>query len=294
MQYLRRLIDSKYLKRIAIVLLGGVCVFLLNEFVRMYEEKEVEEKREADYELSYDVTRTDENTVWKEPKYINLSEMSDNYTIDEGGEYVISGNYAGTLTINTQDQIVHLFMDNVNINASKGAAIEVMSEGKVIITLLEDTENIIKDSPERMEENKSKAALYSESDMTINGSGKLFVYGFYEDGIRTKDRLKILGGQIYVKSKNDGIRGSDGIFLMNSEINVESEGNGIITTNIGKKNKGAIIVDDEEMSVISGKYAIVCVENLYIKKSQVYCKSVVDNLKVDGEAFVEEGCFTNE
>lgn len=294
MQYLKKLCDRKYVDRMGLTLFALGCVYLLSACTDVDINKHEKVNSDTEVMIEYDITKADGNITWNNPVYINLSEISEGYVIEEGGEYVISGASEKTLIIDAQDQMVKLFFDNVEIHASHGAAVNVLSASKVIITLLEGTENFLEDSPKKRHAEEGTAALYSVSDLTINGSGTLFVYGYYEDAIRTRDVLKILGGDVSVKSKQDGIRGSDGIYLINSSVSIESEGNGIVTTNIGKTNKGAVIIDSEKLSIVSGKYAVVCSENLYVKESDIFFKSVIADTQVDGKVFAEEGSFFNE
>lgn len=248
----------------------------------------------TEQEMVYEITRADNTVVWNEPEYLDLSGVEGSYIIADGGEYVLSGQSENTLFIDAEDQMVHLYFDNLQIEAKEGAAVEVRSASKVIVTLLAGTSNILQDSPAKRDENKGKAAFYSTADVTVNGSGKMQVYGYYDDGIRTRDVLKILGGEISVRAKGDGIRGNDGIYLMHSELEIQSGGNGIVTRNNGKRNRGIIVVKEEKLSIISGKYAIACAGNFYVNGSSIFMNSVFDNMRVDGEIYAEEGSFENE
>ena len=294
MEYLRRWLNNRLKKGLVLTLMFVTCVCAMCACADLnnIEQNDTVSKEQVSGE--YEITKADQTIEPERPKYINLSETSGNYVIQDGGEYVISGESKYTLVIDAQDQMVKLFLDGVKISVSEGAAINVVSASKVIIILMDGTKNVMENSPQKKVTDESSAVIYSVADLTINGTGEMSVYGYNEDGIRTKDILKILGGYIYVKAKQDGLRGSDGIFLLNAEIRVESEGNGIVSTNIGKKGKGAIIIDNEKLSIISGEYGIVCAENLYVKNSDVFLKSVIGDMKVEGELFADEGSCSNK
>lgn len=294
MQCLKKLINNNYRKQMIIALTGIIGVLLLVKISEKYEVEFYNEQSQKAEELSYFITKADANTQWVNPNYVDLSSISEKYVIKEGGDYVLSGEYDSTLCIDAQDQIVHLFLDNVSIHSLSGSAIDVVSAGKVIITLVDGTENTLEGAYKEAEKTEKRATLHSETDLTINGDGTLNVYAYYKDAVRTKDILKIVGGNIYAKSKKDGLRGSDGIYLINTDVKIESEGSGIVTTNIGKKNKGAIGIEGAKISIVAGEYGIVCAENLHVNSSDIYCKSIIEDKKVDGEIFIEEGSFTNE
>ena len=82
---------------------------------------------------------------------------------------------------------------------------------KLIVTLAEGTENRISDGAhyvfDQEDEDEPDAALFAKDDLTINGTGSLAVEGNYADGIRGKDNVKIISGEIAVTAVDDGIKG---------------------------------------------------------------------------------------
>jgi hypothetical protein len=91
----------------------------------------------------------------------------------------------------------------------------VVNSEKTIITLAENTENHLTDGEayilEDIDSDEPNAAIFSKSDLTINGSGSLIVKANYNNGIQSKDDLKITEGNINVCAKNDGINVAGGI-----------------------------------------------------------------------------------
>ena len=230
----------------------------------------------------------------EEATVIELSELKESYTIQSGGDYILEGEFARTLYIDAEDQIVHLFMNNVQINSNTGSAICVNSAGKLIITLMNETQNTFIDAHVRTENIKEEATIISNTDITINGNGELFVYGYYEDAIRTKDVLKIIGGNIVIQSKGDGLRGSDGILLCPSNLKVESEETGILTNNAGKNGKGTVEITGGEISIVGGEYAILAQQNLVVRNCRLTGKGVKGRFYVEGKEYIDKECLTDE
>ena len=111
------------------------------------------------------------------------------------------------------------------------SAIYVKQAEKTIVSLEEGTENVLSDGAkyvyENSEEDEPNAALFSKDDLTINGSGKLVVQGNYNDGITSKDQLKITGGTIQIYSADDGIIGRDLLAVKDGTYPYEASGDGM-------------------------------------------------------------------
>lgn len=65
--------------------------------------------------------------------------------IYNGGEYTITGIFNYSVIINTDENVI-LNLDNVSINSSKTAAIANINSGNLVINLLKDTTNTLKDN----------------------------------------------------------------------------------------------------------------------------------------------------
>lgn len=240
-------------------------------------------------EKPFVITRFDREVLWEDGEVINLLEEVEPLVITEGGNYRITGHTTKGLAVDAEDQNVHLFLDNVVIDAMSGPAIWVRSAGKVVITLMDGSQNILSDYPSLNDEENVDAALFCVSDLTINGNGALEVCGYHEDAIYSKDVLKILGGDIVIRSKEDGIRGSDGIVLAPNTLSVESEQTGILTNNTGKEGKGCIDIFDGTIEVVAGEYGIKVAADIYVENASVTCQGVVADFYIEGNEYFMSG-----
>lgn len=75
------------------------------------------------------------------------------------------------------------------------------------------------------------ACVYSKDDLTINGTGTLNVIANYNNGIVSKDDLKVTGGNISVTAVHDGLRGKDSVTVKDGVITVNAGGDGIKSNN---------------------------------------------------------------
>lgn len=266
-------------------------VFLLTACAR---EKEAKKRQEEAWQEVFQVTRQDEATEPQKPQEINLDDYEKGQIfLTKSGDYRLCGSLdEGQIVVDAdEDELVHLYLAGVHISSPEGPAILVEEASKVIVTLVSGTENVLTDSPDYADYEESRACFYSVSDLTINGNGSLRVFGYHEDGIRSKDRIKLLGGSIEVQAKGDGIRGSDGILIAEASLAVQSEQNGLRTANQGTDGKGAVEVRGGTLSLIAGKNGIYAASDLYMRDCVCSVNSVEEKVRAEGTAYIAEGCL---
>lgn len=240
------------------------------------------------------ITAADRQTEYDNATVIRLNQIQNVFRITEPGSYILSGNLKGQIQIDAQDQLVHLALSNVTVDSKSGPALEVLSAGKVILSLLPNTTNTFLDSGHYFDGVEADACIFSSCDLTINGEGTLNVHGYFKDAIHTKDVLKVLGGTHFIQSKRDGLHGNDGIVLTEASVTIQSERNGLHTTKTGKPGKGNIEICDSTCSIIGGHYAVSCIQELHITDSNVHAMGVYDNFYVAGKSFIDEGSLQDE
>ncbi len=162
-------------------------------------------------------------------KTIKLDEYDSNITIEEGGEYYIEGSFNHSILVDSENKVI-LNLNNVNITSDITAAIGNKGTGEMVINLVEGTTNILKDNGS----SELDGCIYSSGKLTIEGKGKLEVYGRQQEGegIATTDAdITINDGEIYIESADDGINaGGDngGVITINGgNITVKASGDGI-------------------------------------------------------------------
>lgn len=275
--------------RTSAAFLSLCALFLLTGCGREKEEKQEQTRREI-----FRVTGQDEVTEPQKPQEINLDDCEEEQVfLTKGGDFWIYGSMdEGQIVVDAdEDELVHLYLAGVNISSAGGPAILVEEASKVIMTLVPETENVLTDSPDYTDYEESRACLYSVSDLTINGNGSLRVFGYHEDGIRSKDRIKLLGGSIEVQAKGDGIRGSDGILITEAALMIQSEQNGLRTANQGADGKGVVEVRGGTISLIAGRNGIYAASDLYMRDCSCSVNSVEEKVRTEGAAYIAEGCL---
>lgn len=240
---------------------------------------------------NFEITRQDQETDLAGAKEIDLGTCKEQLMITEGGEYLLDGSMEGQVIIDTyEDELVHLYLAGVDISSPQGPAISAVSASKLIVTLVSDTENVLSDTPNYAGYESTEGCLYSVTDLTINGDGALTVYSYHEDGIRSKDCIKIMDGTIAVQAKGDGIRGNDGIVIKEGDIQVQSEGTGLRTVNHGTNPRGVVEITGGTVSITAGKSGISAASDLYIRDCSCSVYSVEETLRAEGTKYIDEGC----
>ena len=240
-------------------------------------------------------------------------------TITAAGTYEIRGTLNdGQLVVETEDEEnVTLLLAGANIHNASGSSIYVANAEKVIITLVESTENNLSDGANYTnldESGEPNAAIFSHDDLTINGTGILSVTASYNNGIASKDDLKITGGTITVNAVNDGIKGKDSVSIKDGVITINAGADGIQSTNEDEVEKGFIAIEGGILnitSVLDGIQAATSLSisggdltietssgkginagiNLNITDGTFNIASVDDALHANGNLTIDDGLF---
>lgn len=179
-------------------------------------------------------------------------------TITEPGAYAISGtlNNGQILVDSSAEETVNLILNGATISNASTSPIFISSADKTIITLADGTQNVITDGATYVftgaEVDEPNAALFSNDDLVINGSGSLTVNANYNNGIASKDYLRIVSGNITVNAVNDGIKGRNYIAVKDATITVNAGGDGLQSNNDEDATKGYILIEGGTFNIIAG------------------------------------------
>lgn len=182
-------------------------------------------------------------------------------TITAAGTYVLAGDMTnGRVVVDTdKNSKVKIVLNNANINCSDNAPIFVQKADKVFITLEDGTENSLADGESyNLGEDDSNVdgAIFSRSDLTFNGSGKLSIKANYKHGIVCKDDLIITGGDYTVTSASGGIYGKDSIQISQGTFDINAGSNAVKSSNNEESGKGIIKITGGIFNLTAGNDGI--------------------------------------
>lgn len=226
----------------------------------------------------------DENSATKITLKESLADVSGNganasgskVTITNAGTYVISGKLTdGQIIVNVEEKgTVRLILNNADITSSTSSAIQIDAAKKAIITIAASSTNNISDANRTVAEDEEyTSAIYSKADLIINGSGTLNVNANLAQGIKSKDDLCVISGNININSVTGGMVGKDLMNVYGGNITINAGGDGIKSTYDTDTSKGNVIISGGTINIISGNDGIQAENELYIYDGTITIKT---------------------
>lgn len=194
-------------------------------------------------------------------------------TITDGGTFIISGTVSdGGITVNAPKKEVIIVLNNADITNTDGSAVYVYKSSETVIYAKDGTSNSLKDGESysfknefsSADDDEPNACVYSKSDLVISGGGSITVTALYNNGITSKDTLKIKDSTVNVTAKNHGINGKDCFAAKNAKINVTSGGDSLRSTNDSDSNLGYIITDGSTVNLTATEDGIQASTALFV------------------------------
>lgn len=178
------------------------------------------ETEETDYFTDRDLEQTADLT---DARTFEVKDGED-ITITEEGVYVLTGEASEVTVIveaGSEDK-VQLVLDGLTLTNTDAPAIYVKSADKVFVTTT-DSENslTVTGSFTADGDTNTDAVIFSKDDLVLNGTGSLSISST-DNGISSKDALKITGGTLNVKSSADALEANDGIYVADGTVTIDS------------------------------------------------------------------------
>jgi len=181
------------------------------------------------------------------------------YLIEEEGIYLISGDVENTMIkVEAADEAkVQLVLDSVSIVNEDKPAIYVKSGDKIYVTTTgSDNYLEVNDECENDGDINLDAVIFSKSDLVLNGTGTLEVISASENGITSKDDLKVTGGTIVIDASADGLEANDSIRIYDGNITVVSGKDAIHSENDDDTSLGYIYMENGTLNLTADDDAI--------------------------------------
>ena len=190
-------------------------------------------------------------------KKITLNDNED-VSITEEGIYVLSGNVKEvTITVEVGDNDkVQLVLDGVTITNTDFPCIYVKNADKVFVTTTNSTNNLsvtgtfISDG-----DIGTDAVIYSKDDLVLNGVGTI-VINSSDNGIVSKDDLKVTGGTLDITCANNALRGNDSVVIYDGNFTINSKDDGIHAEDNDDTNVGYVYIANGTFNINASDDAI--------------------------------------
>ena len=160
-------------------------------------------------------------------KKYNVSSGED-ITITEEGIYVLSGTASNTTVyIEAEDQDkVQLVLDGLNITNEDFPCIYVKSGDKVFVTTANDSSLSVTKTFTADGETNTDGVIFSRSDVVLNGTATLTINST-DNGVVSKDDLKITGGTYNITATSKGLEANDSIAIVEATLNIKAGTDGL-------------------------------------------------------------------
>ena len=178
----------------------------------------------------------------------------DTITITEEGTYILSGSLTnGQIVVEAENAKVQLVLDNADISCETSAAIYVKDADKVFITTTDGSTNTVCTSGEfeAIDDNNIDAAIFSKSDLTLNGAGSLEVTCENGHGILSKDDLVITSGEYVVDAGKHALSGKDSVRIAGGTFDLTAGRDGIHSENTDEEEKGFVYIENGSFTITS-------------------------------------------
>ncbi len=196
-------------------------------------------------------------------------------TITAPGEYRFTGklNDGNIIVDIDKTEKIELILAGVTITSKTTAPIYVKNSDKATIVLEDGTTNVLTDAASyvfgtnALGELKTKpnACIYSEDDLVIKGGGSLTVNANFNNGIGTKNDLRIKGGNITVYAQNNALKGNDSVEITGGTINIRQCDDGIKADTDDDITKGFVYIENATVSIKATDDGIVAETKITVK-----------------------------
>ena len=195
-------------------------------------------------------------------------------SVRKPGDYMLSGELTnGQLFVDCADEgKVTLYLNGVTIHTDGVAAVLIGGcKPKVVLSLVDQTENVFSNGAQAGsdQDEEPDGAVFSRSDLVIEGTGSLKVTALSGDGIVSRDDLEIRGGQIVVEAARHGIKGKDSVVISSGQLTVTAGRDGIKSTNKNDPSRGYVAVSGGIISIRCGDEPFQFVTDCTVENAKI-------------------------
>ena len=180
------------------------------------------------------------------------------YTISKEGVYVISGTASNAQIIVSagDEDKVQLVLDSVSITNESTPCIYIKNADKVFVTTT-DSENTltVSDTFTADGDTNTDAVIFSRDDVIINGKGTLNIVSS-ENGVSSKDDLKVTGSTLNISCTADALEANEAILIADGTINIKTDKDGLHAENDEDNTVGSVYIAGGTITIEAGDDAI--------------------------------------
>lgn len=215
--------------------------------------------------------------------------------------YTLSGAFYGNLVVEgNADCEIELELNGFTLTSAAECPLTVSGAGQVTISAKKGTENYLNDIREAVtDENAVSAAIWADCDLNLQGKGNLYVSSVANNGIHTKDDLKVKNLCLQVECGDNALKGNDSVTVESGTlVLIARTGDGIKTVNsdLSKKGKqrGTVAITGGDIRIYAACDGIDAAYDVTIDESAaaVYLTIFTDRYSKYSETVTAKGTDT--
>lgn len=182
-----------------------------------------------------------------------------NITITTEGVYILQGSADNvTVTIEAGDNDkVQLLLDGVTLTNSNAPCIYVKNADKVFVTTASGTTNTLSVTGSFSSDGSTNtdAVIFSKDDLVLNGLGTLNIRST-DNGVTSKDDLKITGGTLNITCNSDALEANESIAVSDGSITINAGKDGLHAEYDEDNSTGFIYICGGTFNITAGSDGI--------------------------------------
>ncbi len=175
-------------------------------------------------------------------------------SITEEGIYVLSGS-ASEVTVSVEaadEDKVQIVLDGVSITNTDSPCIYVKSADKVFVTTTSSDNTLTVTGTFTADgTTNTDAVIFSKDDLVLNGTGTLTIKST-ENGITSKDDLKVTGGTYTISCTSKALEANDSIAVADGTFTLEAGTDGLHAENDDDDTVGYIYIEGGTFDISCG------------------------------------------
>ena len=186
--------------------------------------------------------------------------LSDGETVSikTEGVYVISGTAQNAqIVVNAGDEDkVQLVLDGVSMTNDSTPCIYVQSADKVFVTTTDSDSSLTVTGTFTSDgTTNTDAVIFSKDDLVLNGTGTLTISST-DNGITSKDDLKVTGGTLVISCISDALEANDSIRIADGTVTVEACKDGLHAENDEDNTVGYVYIGGGTLTINASDDAV--------------------------------------
>ena len=217
-------------------------------------------------------------------------------TITAAGTYLISGTLSeGQIKVETNEaDKVQLVLSGATVTSANSAALHVAKADKVFLTLADGSENTLATSGAyaATDDSAIDGAVFSRSDLSVNGGGSLAVSSVEGNGIVCKDDVVLASGTATVTAAKHAIQANDSIRIAGGSYTLHAGTDGIHAKNDENSKLGYIYVAGGSLDITAESDGFDANYVLRVDGGTITVSAGDDGLHAESDLTINGGSIT--